>query len=392
MKSKDEKSMIGAKLVLLLGANIALMAGASLSPAMPAMLSAFESVPGAAFWVAMIFTLPALFVVLGGPLIGFLTDRFGRKPVLLFSILLGGLGGSSAVFLNAIGPILVSRALVGLSMAGSMTATNALIADYFEGQDRAKFMGLQSAFTGLMGVIFSLVGGLFAELNWHYAFLSYLPLLLLLPLAWITINEPAVAHITKEKLQQDKLKIDIPKIYIYSAIFINQLTFLTIPVYIAYFMTLLLQASAWEIGLVGAVSGMFSFWGGILFQRFIKKTNYLILNLISFLFLGVGFLVLGMAYSWFMVVLGQLIAGFCVGLTVPNLATWLASDVKPGLRGRANGIFVTMLYLGNFLTSLIFTPIINRTSYHFAYLLSAVIIILTGVGGYVLMSLSQTKD
>lgn len=74
---------LGARLVLLLGANLAITAGSSLSPVIPEMGEDFSGVPGAAFWVPLVFTLPALFVVLGGPVVGFLTDRLGRKPVLV---------------------------------------------------------------------------------------------------------------------------------------------------------------------------------------------------------------------------------------------------------------------------------------------------------------------
>jgi MFS family permease len=183
---------VWTKIVLLLGANVILMAGSSLTVAMPAMMTEFATVPGVTFWVSMVITLPALFVVIGGPITGLLTDRLGRKPVLVISILLGGISGSAGYVLNTIGPILVTRALVGLSIAGATTSTNALIGDYFAGQERAKFMGLLSAFAGLGAVVFLPIGGILAGINWHYVFLTYLPLLLLFPLVWIFITEPEI--------------------------------------------------------------------------------------------------------------------------------------------------------------------------------------------------------
>jgi MFS family permease len=368
------------KMILLLGANVALMAGASLTPGMPAMMAEFENVPGAGFWVSMIITLPALFVVIGGPITGFFTDRFGRKPVLVVSLLLSGLSGSAGFFLNSIGAILVTRALVGLSIAGATTATNSLIADYFEGQERAKFMGIQSAFTGLGGVVFLPLGGILADLNWHYSFLAHLPLLILFPLALIFIHEPEEIARHEEALES-KLKLNPTKIYIFAAILLGQFSFVAVPVFLAYYLTALLGVGGTEVGLIGAASSLFSFFAGLLYERISRRIRYREMAIFSFFLSGCGFMALGLAKSWSLVIIGELIIGFSMGLIVSNLTTWLASEVSPQVRGRANGIFFTMMFLGQFFASIVYTPIVNATSLDFAYILSAVIIILTGLAG-----------
>lgn len=367
------------KIVLLLGANVTLMAGAGLSVAMPAMMTAFASVPGAEFWVSMIITLPALFVVIGGPITGFFTDRFGRKPVLVFSILLAGVSGSAGYFLDNLTVILISRALVGLSIAGATTATNALIADYFTGQRRAKFMGLQAATTGILAATFLLLGGILADINWQYTFLPHVILFFLFPLAVIFIKEPEAVSSQGENITLSRLRLSPTVIFIFAAIFICQLTFMTVPVFIAYFMTNLLDAGAVEVGMVGAASGLFSFMAGILYERIGRRLGFREITFAGFLVFGVGFLVLGLAGSWSLIIIGQLIVGFGSGLNVANLSNWLADQVSIEVRGRANGLFVALLFLGQFMTSFVFTPIANLRSYNFVYILSAVIITLTGV-------------
>lgn len=376
------------KIVLLVSGNVALMAGAALSPGMPAMLAEFASIPGAAFWVSMIITLPALFVVVGGPITGFLTDRYGRKPVLVVSILLCGVSGSAGYFLNSIAAILVTRALVGFGIAGATTATNSLIADYFEGQQRAKFMGFQSAFTGLGGVVFLPIGGILADINWHYAFLAYLPLFVLFPLALIFIKEPEqVVHQPGTEIET-RLIWTPTIIYIFSAILISHFAFMTMPVYIAYFMTELLGVGGLEIGIMGAASGIFSFLGGVLYERIGRKAGFRDIALIGFFIFGLGFLALGFAGGWPLVITGQLILGFCIGLNTSNLTNWLAGKVSVQMRGRANGIFVTMMFLGQFITSFVYTPIVTAAGYNSAYIVSAVIIVLLGLAG---LFLNQDK-
>ena len=79
---------------LLVVSTMTVMAGATISPALPTIRQAFADVPDADVWVRLVLTLPALFTALGAPLAGWLTDRVGRRPVLLTSMVLYGLGGA----------------------------------------------------------------------------------------------------------------------------------------------------------------------------------------------------------------------------------------------------------------------------------------------------------
>jgi MFS family permease len=373
------------KIVLLTGANFTLMAGAGLSTAMPAMLIAFGDVPGAALLVSLIVTLPALFVVLGGPLMGFLTDHFGRKPVLVGSILLGGLAGSGAYFLTHIFAILMTRALVGLCIAGAMTATNALIADYFSGQKRAKFMGYQSAFGGLSVIFFLPIGGFLADIAWEYSFLVYLSVLLIFFPALFAIHEPKVSRQQVGSPNRSRLTLTPILGLIFAGTFILQFAFMTIPIYIAYYMGDLLGVGGFEVGLVGGLSGLLTFFGGMVYERMGRRLSYQSLFGGGFLLLGAGFFALALANSWTLVIAGQAIAGFGMGLNMANLTTWLAHEASPEVRGRANGVFVTLMFSGQFVTSLVFTPIVTQTSYHFGFLLSAIILLSTGFAGLLLI-------
>jgi MFS family permease len=369
------------KVILLLGANISMMAGASLSPVMPQMMAEFADVPGVEFWISMVITLPTLFVVLGGPLIGYLTDRFGRKPVLVLSIALGGLSGSAAYFLNSIGAILITRALVGLGIAGSLTATNALMSDYFEGQQRARFMGLHSAVSGLAGIFFLPLGGFLADVHWRLAFFAYLPLLVLFPLAMRFIRE-AQQTSEKEILGDERLRIDLTKTFIFASAFFTHLAFITIPVYIAYYSASVLNASGTAVGLIGAASSLFSFFAGYLYERIGRKLNFKVIAVAGFFLFAIGFIMLGFAGSWAPVILAQLILGFCMGMSNSNFPTWLSKTVSPRVRGRANGIYVTIMSLGPFVGSFVFAPVVTRFSYSHAYLFSGMIFLVMGIAAF----------
>ena len=372
------------RFALLLGANLTLMAGSSLSPGLPAITAEFQHVPGITFWTSMVLTMPALFVVLGGPLMGFLVDRFGRKPVLIASLLLGGLGGSSAVLMHSLPAILATRALVGLGIAGSMTATNSLVADYFSGDARAKFLGQVTAFTGFAGVVFMPMGGYLVSLNWHYAFVSYLPALLFAPLVLFFIHEPEMVSAHESESLAAKLKLKPVSIYIVVAIMLNQLAFMSVPVFIASYLQDLVGAGSIQVGLIGALSSLLSFVGGLVYGRINRKYDYLKINTVSFLAYSLGFLAIGLAKDWSLIVVGEILVGFGMGVIPSNLSTWLAHETQPLVRGRANGLYVTMMFLGNFATSILFSPVVQATNYKSAYYMGAFVVAIASVAGVVL--------
>jgi len=376
----QSKVNVITKIILLFGASLALMCGAALTPSTTRMMEAFETVPNAALWISLILTLPALFVVLSGPVSGFLTDRFGRKKVLVSALFLCGLSGSAGFLLSSLWMILVSRALVGLGIAGVTTATNALISDLFEGPARERFMGFQSAITGFNGVVFLILGGILSDINWHLAFLAYLPLLVLFPLAWIFIREPLAIKQHGDEIIEAKLQLDRKKVFIFAVTFLSQFAFVTVPIFIGYYLIGLLGANSTMVGIVGAISNAAAFLIGLIYGRIRQRMSFQNIFLISGLLMGLGLLAMGLAKSWFLIILAEVILGVCVGLNLSNLPTWLASEVSPFVRGRANGIYVSMLYFGQFAGSILFTPLSQITGYPTVYFIVSGLSVLTGLG------------
>ncbi|QYO63035.1 MFS transporter [Leptolyngbya sp. 7M] len=105
------------KATLLLVSTLTVMAGATIAPSLPAMRQYFSAVANADYWVRLVLTVPALFIALGAPIAGTIIDRFGRKGLLGLAVFLYGLAGSSGFVLSSIGPILLGRMLLGLSVA-----------------------------------------------------------------------------------------------------------------------------------------------------------------------------------------------------------------------------------------------------------------------------------
>lgn len=99
-----------------------------------------------------------------GPVIGNLSDRFGRRPVLLSSMLVFGLNYALMGFAPSISWLFVGRALTGISGAIYAPA-NAFIADVTPPDKRAQGFGLIGAAFGFGFILGPAIGGFLAELG-----------------------------------------------------------------------------------------------------------------------------------------------------------------------------------------------------------------------------------
>jgi DHA1 family tetracycline resistance protein-like MFS transporter len=105
------------------------------------------------------------------PILGSLSDRFGRRPVILIALFGSGLDYLVAAFAPALWVLFVTRALNGLSGA-NFTACNAYIADVTTPEKRAAGYGIAGAAFGIGFVAGPLIGGWLGQHGPHYPFLA----------------------------------------------------------------------------------------------------------------------------------------------------------------------------------------------------------------------------
>lgn len=118
----------------------------------------------AAAWGGWLMFSYAFMQFLCAPVVGNLSDRFGRRPVLLVSLAALGLDYVLMALAPAVGWLFLGRVLAG--MAGSSgTTAQAYVADVTPGTDRARAFGLVSAAWGFGFVIGPVLGGLLGELG-----------------------------------------------------------------------------------------------------------------------------------------------------------------------------------------------------------------------------------
>lgn len=123
-----------------------------------------EGLSSASAWGGMLMVSFALMQFLFSPVLGELSDKYGRRPVLLLSLL----GLSFDYLLHAFAPtiawLFIGRVLAGICGA-SYTTANAYIADISAPEDKAKNFGLLGAAFGFGFIFGPAIGGIFGNID-----------------------------------------------------------------------------------------------------------------------------------------------------------------------------------------------------------------------------------
>ena len=160
-------------LLLLMGSCMPVMGSVLITPVLPQLSQHFAATPGVEILVPMIVALPALLIAVFAPLAGQIADRIGRKRLLIGALLAYAVVGTVPAWADDLTVILASRALVGLTEAAIMTVCTTLIIDYFQGERRAKVIGLQTVATTVGATLFIAIGGALGVGGWHVPFWVY---------------------------------------------------------------------------------------------------------------------------------------------------------------------------------------------------------------------------
>jgi MFS family permease len=366
------------KLTLLLVSSLTIMSVITISPALPQMALAFADLENAEFLVKLVLTLPALMIAIFAPVTGSLIDKYGRLRILWLSLILYAISGAGGYFLNNLYHILLSRAVLGMSVGMSMTIVITLIADYFEGMERQKFVGIQIAFMSLGGILFIGLGGILADFGWRYPFLIYLSSLIVLPLSIMYLHEPAVTG----KTSQINHKIRSPKIL--WLLLINTMCmwiiFFLIPVQIPFHLKAIGVGKNSLIGLAIAMSTAFSAISSFSYSRIKGRYSFLSVFSMGYLLMAAGFICISVSTTYGLVVVAMMLSGLGMGMMIPNTNMWVMKIVPVEIRGKEIGKLTTFWFFGQFLSPIIIFPVLSTLSLSSTFMLASGILFILSMG------------
>lgn len=198
------KKKTALRFAILCGVPFVMVLGNSmLIPVFPQMKEAMSITQFQVGLIVTFFSVPAGILI---PLAGFLSDRYGRKPIMVPALFIYGLGGlisgAAALFMeDPYSVLLVGRVIQGAGAGGTYQLAMALTGDTFQSKERTKALGLLEAANGLGKVLSPILGSLIALISWYTPFFAYG--ILAFPIAlgvWFLVPEKT------ENLSKDTIK------------------------------------------------------------------------------------------------------------------------------------------------------------------------------------------
>jgi len=348
--------------VLLLMSCLPPTTGATVIPALPKILKFFEGDAYADLLVKLFLTMPYLFTAIGAPLAGFMIDRFGRKRLLIGSILLFGVSGTSACYLDSLYTLIAGRAILGLAVGGISTACIALIADYYKSEERQKIIGIQVSSMSFCAMIFLILGGTLADLNWRYSFYLYGIAFIILPLSYYFITEPRRRKTYKanESIPVEEVFPYIKIITIYGLTFIITLTSFLTGILFPFFAEELSVTSSTKLGLAMALSTLCITLIASRYGIIKSKFSFIGIIIASIYLTSLGFFVLYLSTNFTLAIVGLLFMSSGMALFLPNINLWVNTVSPEAYRGRAIGSLTTCHFLGRFFSPFIAQPLTDQ--------------------------------
>ena len=305
----------------LLSASLLVGSAPAINANIPAMASAFDTIPLA--MIEMLTTVPSLFLMISVLISSFIAKKIGYKQTASLGLLIVAVSGILPVFVSNFYLILISRAMLGFGIGLFNSLTVALVNSFYQGKDRAKMYGLQSAFEGAGGIFITFIAGQLLKIGWQAPFLAYA---IAIPVCIVFIKFiPKVA--TANDISVDKnvivkengfKKDNIMLISFIALLFVAASLYMTMGIKISTLITTVGYGNASDASLVIILLSLGAITAGTLFSKIIKIFKQLT-PIIGLLILALAMFLIGISNSMIITLAGGFLTGFGFKIFMPYL-------------------------------------------------------------------------
>lgn len=317
------------------------------------------------------------------PIVGRLSDRIGRKPVLAVGLFLFMFSEVLFALTNKLYMFNISRTVGGLSAAMVAPTAMAMAADITSRQQRARVIGwLSAAFSG--GLILGPgLGGLLANIDYKAPFwsaallglLSMVALILLLPQEKELLASDVVPTSEKAQAPSD-IKGFLTKsvVLLFIMILVSSFGLQGFESIYSIYVNEVFHFTLGNIALVLTLNGLISLFMQVaLFDRLVNRFNETRLIRYCFFFSFVGTVWIILAHAKWAVVVATLLVFTAFDLLRPAITTLLtkASSANQGL---INGLNMSLTSVGNVIGPIMSGALLDM-NYHYPYLVVTVFLV-----------------
>ena len=345
--------------MILSSGTLTIMAGSIIAPVLNLMREGLGVAPSA---VGLIITTHGLFMALFSPLMGSVVDRKGARRPYIVALAAYGLAGGSGLLISSYWVLLISRACLGISLAGLYTAINVLILNMYEGPVRDRVMGWRGSAQSLGGVSWPLIGGALGAVSWHLPFAVYMLAIPIGLLALFAVPESRAKQeagsVPDDVLSVFRLFRSSPVLFvIYGLVFFSSVLLYVIVIFLPQLLETFGITSTFRIGLfitaMSGAAGVTSFIYGKIRSRF----SYRAIVMTAVALWSVAFTSVSQASTGPLIAMAVAFFGIAQGLIMPTVMVWIGDVVPPSYRGRFSSYLGTFGFIGQFLSPILFAPI-----------------------------------
>ncbi|WP_405009961.1 MFS transporter [Kitasatospora sp. NBC_01539] len=345
--------------LLMIGSCLPVLGAVLIAPVLPRMQDHFQNTPGADVLVPVALTVPALALGLLAPFAGVIVDRLGRTRLLTAATAAYAVLGTAPLYLDSLGAIVASRALVGIAEAAIITCCTTLIGDHWSGRQRERLLAVQTMCASLSATVFFALGGAVGAAGWRAPFWAYAAALLLAPLMAARLR-PAPAEATPEEGHEPGRAFPWRRLAAPCALtFFGAVVFYTVPVEMAYLLDDLGITSTATVGLAAACASAATVAGAAAFSRLASRTEALLPYVFALCAAGFGLMCLADGVP--LLVAGAIVNCLGTGMLLPALLTRTMALLQHGDRGRGSGLWNSAFFLGEFLCPLALIAVAHVT-------------------------------
>ena len=334
-------------------------------PVLPHLVQQFVGgrIDTASYWIGAFGVMFALIQFVTAPIQGTLSDRYGRRPVILLSCLGLGLDFIFMALAPSLAWLFVGRIISAMTSA-SFTTANAYIADVTPPEQRAKSYGMIGAAFGVGFIIGPLIGGWLGEigLRWPFWFSAGLALLnFAYGLFVLPESLPPERRTTRfdwahaNPLGAMKLLRSYPQVFgLAAVVFIANLAHYVYPSVFVLFADYAYHWGQKEVGYVLALVGVLNVIVNVALVGWVVKRFGERRALLASLACGaIGFAIYGMADSGWIFLLGLPVSALWA-ISSPATQALITRQVGADVQGRIQGALMSLVSMAGIVGPAIF--------------------------------------
>jgi MFS family permease len=316
----------------------------------------------------LMITLLNIGIMFAGPLLGLVAARLGYLRVLPIVLGIYALAGSAGLYLDDPADLLLSRLVIGLAAASISICCYSLIGARFQGTERSRMLGYQSALVMIFGLLGLEGGGWIVDLGgWRAPFAIYLIAIPMLLIALVAAEPAAPKPSVAEKSPGIRVLLPMWPLYLVLIPF-NFAAYMT-SVHLPFVLTGDGIAKGSLQGHIMASSFVMNIVTSLFYGKIAARLSRRWIFVLLLAIFATSDMIIGLSNNWVGSMVGCWVAGLGGGIMTPFFVNIILNRAPEAARGMAIGLMYTMMYVGDFANPFLVTPLRQQVGNHHVFAL-----------------------